>query len=263
VNAALLAGLPSEARACAQTAQARSARQQRNAAEAEVRPLPPMDTPDVTAAQHQATAFLKRNPSALVAPHDGDATKTAEPEARAGAGESPGALYGTWWHALIERLDWTAPGGWDTHFAAHLGTSPEAERAQAEWSLFRTTMARRSELTGVAHAEFPFLWRMSDRECLEGIIDLAIFDPARGSWLIVDWKTNRIAAQEAGALQERYEPQLAAYRAALRSILGAPVSAALYSTATGAWLPYEDAALERRWAALQASPKELEAALLA
>ena len=32
---------------------------------------------------------------------------------------------------------------------------------------------------------------MNDRECLEGIIDLAVFDPASGSWLILDWKTNR------------------------------------------------------------------------
>ena len=36
----------------------------------------------------------------------------------------------------------------------------------------------------------PFLWAMNARECLEGIIDLAIFDPATERWLILDWKTN-------------------------------------------------------------------------
>jgi ATP-dependent exoDNAse (exonuclease V) beta subunit len=263
VNNLVLAPLPSEARVCAQTRQARAARLERTAAEATVRPLAAMQPPDVATAQRQAAAFLKRNPSALVASPGEDATKTAEPEARAGAGEPPGALYGTWWHALVEELDWTVPEDWDAHFAVMLAGSPDAERAQKEWALFRKAMAQRTELAGVPHAELPFLWRMNDGECLEGIIDLAIFDPERGAWLIVDWKTNRITAQETAALHERYEPQLAAYRAALRAILGAPVSAALYSTATGTWLPYEDDALERRWAALRLSAEELEAALLA
>ena len=33
---------------------------------------------------------------------------------------------------------------------------------------------------------------MDEHRCLEGIIDLALFDPLEKRWSILDWKTNRI-----------------------------------------------------------------------
>jgi ATP-dependent exoDNAse (exonuclease V) beta subunit len=107
----------------------------------------------------------------------------------------------------------------------------------------------------------PFLWAMNDRDVIEGIIDLAIFDPARGHWLIVDWKTNRTTRKTLPDLRSHYLPQISAYWKAVTSMLNAPVTAALYSTATGAWLPCEAAELSAAWDALEGSSAALAMAL--
>ena len=46
---------------------------------------------------------------------------------------------------------------------------------------------------GIVHAEMPLLWAKNADECIEGIVDLAALDPAKKSWLLVDWKTDRVA----------------------------------------------------------------------
>ena len=107
----------------------------------------------------------------------------------------------------------------------------------------------------------PFLWAMSERECLEGIIDLAVFDPAAGSWLILEWKTNRTTADDLPKLRAHYLPQLSAYWKAVSEMLGAPVSCALYSTATAEWLPYETDSLATAWQSLRREPDALARAL--
>ena len=107
----------------------------------------------------------------------------------------------------------------------------------------------------------PFLWAMNDRECLEGIIDLAVFDPAAGSWLILDWKTNRTSTDALPQLRAHYLPQLSAYWQAVGAMLGAPVAAGLYSTATGRWLRYETPVLAAAWERLRTAPASLAHAL--
>lgn len=102
---------------------------------------------------------------------------------------------------------------------------------------------------------------MNDRECLEGIIDLAVFDPAAGSWLILDWKTNRKSSAELPQLHAHYLPQLSAYWQAVTAMLGAPVTVGLYATATGTWLPYEPALLAAAWAELSQHPAAIAQAL--
>ena len=82
-----------------------------------------------------------------------------------------------------------------------------------------------------------------------------------GSWLILDWKTNRTTANELPQLAAHYLPQLSAYWQTLTAMLGAPVAAGLYSTATGVWLPYETAALAAQWERLRRTPAEIAQAL--
>jgi ATP-dependent exoDNAse (exonuclease V) beta subunit len=189
---------------------------------------------------------------------------------RADSEPSAGALYGTWWHGFIEHIDWRANAtDWDATFTNALADSPDPELSKREWALLRGQLTNCSALGRlltapgvVAHAEMPFLWAMSERECLEGIIDLAIFDPATGNWLIVDWKTNRTSTGELPHLHAHYLPQLSAYWKAVSEMLGAPiVSAGLYSTATGEWLPYETDVLATAWQSLKQKPEAIAAAL--
>ena len=69
----------------------------------------------------------------------------------------------------------------------------------------------------------PFQFSRSEREWMEGVMDLAIFYPADSRWLILDWKTNRTGLD---TLLTHYAPQLAAFYADLldRGIDGLLVS---------------------------------------
>ena len=102
---------------------------------------------------------------------------------------------------------------------------------------------------------------MSERECLDGIIDLAVFDAATGHWLILDWKTNRTTEAALPALHAHYIRQLSAYWQALSQMLGAPVSAGIYSTATARWLPYTPDTLAAEWQAMRQQPEAIASAL--
>ena len=92
---------------------------------------------------------------------------------------------------------------------------------------------------------------MDDKRCLEGIIDLAFFDPSQKEWLLVDWKTNRV---EIESLRERYRPQLAAYREVVNKMTGHEVAATIYSTHNGQFLRYEAEELDTEWARLTKLP---------
>ena len=89
---------------------------------------------------------------------------------------------------------------WDEVFAAHHASSPDPARSAREWRLLRERVTGHFDFgpawtnrTPVVRAEMPFFWKMGGDRCLEGIIDLAFFDPETNEWLIVDWKTNRVA----------------------------------------------------------------------
>lgn len=266
-SAAFLA-LPTQAVACPSTAQHQAERREQRS---QARTVPALTVPPagfVAAARENATAFLKRNPSALAEAAGAEADPIATVSAPTGLPSLPnaGQLYGTWWHEFVEEIDWSAePATWDERFEAQVAHAPDAKLARREWQQLRETLIAPGPLHDllcapetVAHAELPFLWAMSERECLDGIIDLAVFDPSRGSWLILDWKTNRTSPLELPALRAHYLPQLSAYWRAASAMLGAPVSAGIYSTATGEWLPYEEAELRGAWAKISADPAELE-----
>jgi len=108
----------------------------------------------------------------------------------------------------------------------------------------------------LAHAEMPFLWAMNDRECLDGIIDLAIYDRAADCWTILDWKTNRVPPSRA-----HYRPQLSAYWKAASEMLQRPIAAGLYITKTGKWQPYETDELSSTWETIKQNSAALTDAL--
>ena len=93
----------------------------------------------------------------------------------------------------------------------------------------------------------PFFWRI-DGKSLEGIVDLALF--IEKEIFILDWKTNRIAAEKIDVLRDLYRPQMAAYWQAISNLTDARVTAAIYSTATGQLVIYDPDELTNEWQGL-------------
>ncbi len=203
--------------------------------------FPPKSRKDVDAAVARAGEIPRRTTPHALAKHDqADAEPEIETEFEARpAPENPGILYGTWWHECMEGVPWEKPvETWREHFERAWRWAPQPERAVREWELFlRSGLAARLREPGlVIHRELPFLWPKEARVCLEGVMDLAIFEPGKSAWQVVDWKTNKSGGDE---LVEIYRGQLAAYVEALGRILQMPVRGSLYVTASGKWLPLD------------------------
>jgi ATP-dependent exoDNAse (exonuclease V) beta subunit len=268
VHAAAFDALPDALSASKVTRAAQTAKAASRERALSVPPLAPCPGNLLDDGRERAAFFIKRNPSALAEAASAEADPAATPRAISSR-PNAGQLYGTWWHGFVEHLDWRAdPAAWDATFASAIITSPDAELSRREWALLREQLTNGSDLGRllrapglVARAEMPFLWAMNDRECLEGIIDLAVFDPASGSWLILDWKTNRTTDADLPQLHAHYLPQLSAYWKAVAAMLAAPVTVGLYATATGTWLPYETSVLETEWQRVSTAPSALALAL--
>ena len=136
-------------------------------------------------------------------------------------------------------------------------------RSAREWRRLRERVTGLSDFSAglvnkeqVVRAEMPFFWKMRDDRCLEGVIDLAIFDPGSSAWLIVDWKTNQIASDKIELLRAKYRPQLAAYCQVVKQMTGHEVRAALYSTSNGEFVRYEPQEMAAEWKRLEDLPPE-------
>ena len=99
----------------------------------------------------------------------------------------------------------------------------------------------------------PFFWRIDENKCLEGMIDLALFEPNEKGWLVLDWKTNRLQRDEMDKLRICYRPQIAAYWKAIAQMAKQPDRAAIYSTSTGQLLMYDEEELANEWERLRRS----------
>jgi ATP-dependent exoDNAse (exonuclease V) beta subunit len=157
----------------------------------------------------------------------------------AGAAENPGIRYGTWWHELVQTVPWPeARQAWQKKFEQALPHSPQPERSRREWDLFfRSPLANWLAGPGrLIQVEMPFLWHESDRRCVEGVMDLAIFTPAESAWRVIDWKTNRPGPEGGAGLAEIYRGQIRAYVRALREMSSAEVRGSLYLTQSGEWI---------------------------
>jgi len=269
-NAVVFERLPTALTACAQTARSHAEKAALLSREAIV-PLADLTATTTARSRARAALFLKRNPSALAeaALAAADPTAYAELARRAAGSPNAGQRYGTWWHGFVEALDWTAHAAdWDATFQTRVTDSPDPERSRREWALLRAQLTKGSALGRlltapgiVAHAEMPLLWAMSERECLDGIIDLALYDPSAQCWTILDWKTNRLPSADPTPLHTHYLPQLSAYWKAASEMLRVPIAAGLYSTATGQWLPYEQTTLATAWEKLHRDSAALTQAL--
>jgi ATP-dependent exoDNAse (exonuclease V) beta subunit len=215
------------------------------------------------AGRHAADFVRKISPSGL--PPEEISTKDIwQAVERTPAAASPAIRYGVWWHEFVQKIPWTEDAAsWDAIFAAAHSSSPDMARSAREWKLLRmhiSTISAFGAVNGstVVYAELPFFWQMDPERCLEGIVDLALFDPSSKRWVILDWKTNRVARDKIDILCAQYRPQLAAYRKVIREIAGGEVTAAIYSTANGQLLRYDPEELDGEWARLQSLPaKEL------
>jgi len=160
--------------------------------------------------------------------------------------------YGLAWHDFVQRLPLL--GDDDVREQLYLRmseSSPDPARFAREWELLRAHLGssesfvrRFTSRPPIVHTEFPIMWQMSERFCVEGLIDIAMFDGDR-RWFILDWKTNR--AEDVDALKRAYRPQIAAYWKALTIITQMTVEAALYSTVTGKLASYAPDELENGW----------------
>jgi ATP-dependent exoDNAse (exonuclease V) beta subunit len=214
----------------------------------------PLTSRELQRAAQRASEFVTRiTPSAfdmeLV-----DGVRTRSPD-------NPATLYGHWWHRLLQRLPWNDEPAWEEMLKAALRNTPDRERAEKEWKLFRAHVSgpedfRKQIATEQfnAQAEVPFLLKIKRSLALEGIIDLALIDPEMRCGMIIDWKTNQIARGEIDALRQRYRPQIAAYWKAMIDITGLTVQAGLYSTSAGALVLYDDRELDREWTHLEKLP---------
>lgn len=264
LNSEAFRGLGTAAELCAETHAAQRSNLERGALETQVDSLPPISATEVAAAQQRAEIFIKRNPSALA--HESNSEVPGVNGLDDGSG-SP--VYGLWWHGFVEQVDWTGDQAhWDTVFERELATSPDPARSRDEWDRLVVQLNPRSTWgptlctpSLMLKAEMPFLWKMSETECIEGIMDLVVFDPSKREWLIADWKTNPITPADLQQLKDHYRPQLAAYWRALSDMTGQPVRAALYSTTCGEWLAYESDELRESWAKIAGDPVAVSQAL--
>lgn len=232
--------------------------------------LSAIDSPRAQKARERAADFVhKFNPSAY--------DPELRPEAAEGivetvaarlpiksAADTPATLYGRWWHSLFQRIQWRSGiEEADAMFQEFLAISPDRRRSAAEWKLVREGLTGDSVLkkflagdNALINAEFPFAWRIDERACVEGLIDLLVIDGDKTRCLLVDWKTNRIAKGEEQDLRRRYRPQIAAYWKSVREITKLEVEAGIFATATGQFMPYEASELETEWTRLRSLPPE-------
>jgi ATP-dependent exoDNAse (exonuclease V) beta subunit len=182
-----------------------------------------------------------------------DAWIEIEPELRPPRVENPATRYGIWWHDFAQRIPWHSQrDAWQAAFEANLPDSPEPARSKREWKLL-TKYA--SEHPGFFAAnifpEMPFFWRMDEQKCLEGLIDIALFEPNENKWFVLDWKTNRVERDELENLRVEYRPQIAAYWKVVMEMTKRSVSAGIYSTATGELIVYSENQLTEEWERLR------------
>lgn len=255
---------------CAATAEA--ARGSTVANESKVATLRRLDRKTVEAAATRAAQFVhKFNPSA----YDAEVLRAADDDAPAApllrarsTPDSPATLYGRWWHSLLEAISWRDGLAMaERLFEEHQAKSPVPARSMAEWKMLRQLFSNptfTAFTTGESrydHAEFPFSWSIDATAAIEGIIDLLLVDEPSRRCLVLDWKTNRIAAGEEQGLLDHYRPQLSAYWKAVGEITGFSVDAGLYSTSIGKLLIYPADELATEWARLsKLSAAELQSA---
>lgn len=266
-NSASFAALPNEANDCVET----TIHQKIAPRETFNESLGGRETGWIDSARQEAARFIRTvNPSKFSPEEElspimsDDVWIEMEPELRPLRIDNPATRYGVWWHEFVQKIPWQEDASsWDAIFEAANSDSPDMARSAREWKLLRETVSSISAFglangSTVVRPEMPFFWRMDEGTSLEGIVDLALFEPSTNRWLILDWKTNRVARDKIDTLRGQYRPQLAAYAKVVREMAGGEVTAAIYSTPNGEFLRYAPEELANEWTRLKTLPaKEL------
>jgi ATP-dependent helicase/nuclease subunit A len=174
---------------------------------------------------------------------------TGKPEARFSVVEEHGTLWGTAIHRLLEA----APSSDDTQLHAlarsvweDLQLSPDLIHQAMETvrSVLASDLWARASAASRVLTETPFqtmVTESSDSEAhqeilMRGVIDLAFCE--NGSWVIVDYKTDRRPRGEIASLTEQYADQVMRYADAWRSLTNEPVhEAGLFFTHHREYVP--------------------------
>jgi len=262
-NAEVVAAAPQEASACAATV----ARQR----EREPEPVPEslsalqLETGWIDVARQRAGTIIETVSPSQFAPEEEAASETPsteewieiEPELRPPRIDNPATRYGVWWHDFIEQISWRSESkNWIETFEQNIAASPDVARSKREWQLLQDQiessdgLAQQLRDANLIRQEMSFFWspsRTGRNKSLEGIVDLALFNRKANEVFILDWKTNRIAAEKIDILRDLYRPQMAAYWQAISNLTNARVTAAIYSTATGQLLVYDVDELATEW----------------
>lgn len=255
-NREVLAALSSEARKCIET------RDRQKSATREQVPenLGKHELGWIDDARQQAARFIHTtNPSKFAPEEEVEAAEGVEvwseiePELPPTRIDNPATRYGLWWHHFAQEIPWRSQTDvWQAAFDKSVATSPEPARSRREWKLLSQFISeRRDFLAGNVFVEMPFFWRMNANQCLEGIIDLALFRPGEKEWFILDWKTNRIDCDEIDKLRANYRPQIAAYWKAVAEMTKQPVGGGIFSTAIGQLIIYDETELANEWERLR------------
>jgi ATP-dependent exoDNAse (exonuclease V) beta subunit len=255
-NCEVLAALSTEARECTETRD----RQKSAPCEQVSENLGKRELGWIDDARQRAARFIHTtNPSKFAPEEEVEAAEGVEvwseiePELRPTRIDNPATRYGLWWHEFAQEIPWRSQtDAWQAAFDKSVATSPEPARSRREWKLLSQFVSeRRDFLAGNVFVEMPFFWRMNAKQCLEGIIDLALFRPSEKQWFILDWKTNRIEQVEIDKLRADYRPQIAAYWKAVTEMTKQQVGGGIFSTATGQLIVYDQTELANEWKRLR------------
>src|SRR6266487_1732497 len=262
-NAEIMSALSDEATACEETA----ARQKERAPESvsdSLRTLR-LETGWVDVARQRAASIIETVTPSQFAPEEELSEKQStekwieiEPELRPPRIDNPATRYGVWWHDFAEQIPWwSEPRKWSETFEHNLAASPDVARSKREWQLLLKQIESAEGLgrplrdANLVRQEMPFFWRIDERKCLEGIIDVALFEADEKKWFVVDWKTNRLEPDQTDKLRISYRPQIAAYWKVVVEMTKQPVSAGIYSNSTGQLLVYSENELAAEWERLK------------
>jgi ATP-dependent exoDNAse (exonuclease V) beta subunit len=216
-------------------------------------------------ARRQAARFVHTiSPSKFAQEQEVEAGATSdvwieiEPDLRSPRIGNPATRYGIWWHEFAQKIQWHSQrDAWQATFEANLADSPEPARSKREWKLLTEYAAEHPGFfAGNIFAEMPFFWRMDDQISLEGLIDIALFQPDKKKWFVLDWKTNRVDRDELENLRVEHRPQIAAYWKSVTEMTKRPVSAGIYSTAAGELIEYSENELAAEWERLRNLPPD-------
>ena len=146
--------------------------------------------------------------------------------------ESPGgARFGRLVHAVLASMPLDAtPQQLDRLVEIHgrILSAPAEEAAAALDTVQRVlttdllARGRRADAVGGCRRETPVTCRLADGTVVEGMVDLAFEE--NGSWIVVDYKTDR---EIAAAGEERYRRQVGVYASAIAQATGATASGIL------------------------------------